>query len=80
MDPVRYLKALWRDPSVRAGLALSLGMTIKAWAVARRVCLAVGNLVVVRQVWLVRPAWEEQRPAVRHPGDLRREQLADLVR
>ncbi len=27
MDPVRYLKALWRDPSVRAGLALSLGMT-----------------------------------------------------
>jgi len=54
MDPVRYLKALWRDPSVRAGLALSLGMTIKAWAVARRVCLAVGNLVVERQVWLVR--------------------------
>ena len=55
-------------------------MTIKAWAVERQVCLAVGNLVVVRQVWLVRPAWEEQRPAVRHPGDLRQEQRADRLR
>ena len=55
-------------------------MTIKAWAVERQVCLAVGNLVVVRQVWLVRPAWEEQRPAVRRPGDLRQEQRADRLR
>src|SRR6266700_1235139 len=67
-------KVAHRDPSA------SLGMTIKAWAVGRQAWLGAANLATVRQVWLARLAWEEQR-LPRRPGDLRqREQPADRLR
>src|SRR5206468_8159455 len=58
----------------------SQGMTIKASAVEPRAWLGAANLAAVRQVWLARLAWEEQR-LPRRPGDLRqREQPADRLR